>query len=166
MRLLKKEVNAVVSAIKSEFATARTSVGTGFGEGLTAAIFGRRAAGRANAGQRDALRREQIDAVEPYDRVKRTIEQIIHQLDLTKGQIELSPEFQIRTPKKNAVAAPALSPPTSSRFFLYLGDEVKGPYTPEQIHALRDTGAVTDQTQCCAEGSQQWIRCADEVRLN
>ncbi len=157
MRLLKKEVNATISVIKSEFATARTSVGTSFGEGLAAGLFGRRTMGRVNAARRDDLRRNQIAAVEPYDRVKRIIDQILHQLDTCKGRIELSPEYQIRTTQPVPAKPPPRPAPTiTRRYFAFIAEQVKGPYTIDQLHALHDASTITNDTQCCPEGTEEW----------
>jgi hypothetical protein len=160
MRLLKKDVSATISAIKSEFTTARTNVGKSFGAGLAAGLFGRRTMGRVNSAQRDDLRRNQINAVEPYERVKRIIDNILHQLDTIKGQIELSPEYQIRTPQASPAKPPQLPPPLPARptrrFFAFIAEQVKGPYTVEQLQALHDASTITDDTQCCPEGTEEW----------
>ena len=47
------------------------------------------------------------------------------------------------------------------RFYIHVNAEVKGPYTPEQIHALRDAGVVTPETQVCPEGTEDWQPSAD-----
>lgn len=156
MRLLKKDVSATVSAIKSEFTTARTEVGKSIGAGLAGAFFGRRTVGRVNSARRDDLRRNQINTVEPYDRVKRIIDHILHQLDTVKGQIELSLEYQLRTPQVAPAKPPPLPPPPTRRFFAFIAEQVKGPYTIEQLHALHDASTITDDTQCCPEGTEEW----------
>ena len=156
LRLLKKDVSATISAVKSEFTTARTSVGTSLVSGLAAGFFGRRTVGRFNSAQRDDLRRSQISTVEPYDRVKRVIEQILSELDSVKGRIELSPEYQRRTPPAVVAKPPTLVGPLTRRFFVFLAEEVKGPYTLEQLQALRDASAITDDTPCCPDGAQEW----------
>ena len=160
LRLLKMEVSATVSSVKSEFTTARTSVGKSFGATLAAGFFGRRTMGLVNAAQREDLRRNKIDSLEPYEGVKRIIEQILHQLETIKVQIELSPEYQVRTPKRATATPPQLpSPPPDPigrRFFVFIAEEVKGPYTVEQLQALHDASAITDGTLCCPEGTEDW----------
>jgi hypothetical protein len=52
-------------------------------------------------------------------------------------------------------------PSTSSRYYVYLNGEVKGPYLREQLVALHDTGTLTGDTQCCLEGSEQWTPYLD-----
>jgi hypothetical protein len=96
LRLLKRDVSAVISAVKSEYTTARMRVGKTFASSLAAGFFGRRTVGRVNSAQRDSLRRSQLDAVAPYEHVKGIIDSILYQLDTVKGQIELSPEYSQR----------------------------------------------------------------------
>jgi hypothetical protein len=160
IRLLKKDINATISKIRSEFISERTSVGkdSGFGSFLAGAFFGRRNIGRRNAVRRDGLRREQIDTLEPYDSVKLLIDQIIYQLDTVKGRIELSPEYQIRTPQAAPTKPPPLPlpAPLTRRFFVFIAEQVKGPYTIEQLQALHDASSITDDTPCCPEGTEAW----------
>lgn len=54
---------------------------------------------------------------------------------------------------------PPPPPPTqdlSTRFFLHIGSEAKGPFTMEQIHGIISVGTASLTTQCCKEGSQEW----------
>ncbi len=103
LRLLKQELSAAISAIKSEFTTARARIGKGFGAGLVAGFFGRKTMGKANAFERDRLRREQIQAVGPYEHAKKEIDRLLAYFDQVKGHIELSSYAQApRTvPSKN-----------------------------------------------------------------
>ena len=167
LQLLKQEIGATVTAIKSEFTTARTKVGKSFGAGLAAGFFGRKTMGRANASHRDSLRRGQMQAVAPYETLKGTIDRLLAVLDQLKGQIEVSPAYKIRTatlPKKAVVvpSTPLLPPPTpelappTHRYFAFLNDDVKGPYSVEQLMALKDAGTLTEQTQICPEGTEDW----------
>jgi len=50
------------------------------------------------------------------------------------------------------------APPTilAARFFIYIADAVKGPYSVEQIQALQETGAASADSQVCREGTQDW----------
>ena len=96
LKLLKREIGATVSALKSEFTTARTAVGKSFGAGLAAGFFGRKTMGRVNAGRRDDLRRQQHQTVAPYEHLKLVIDRVVAALDSIKGQIELSPSYQAR----------------------------------------------------------------------
>lgn len=104
--------------------------------------------GRVNAARRDDLRRNQIRAVAPYENLKAIIDQIITELYAVKGQIELSPEYQTRPPKAIKAASPrSPSLPRTSRYYVYLNGEVKGPYLREQLVALYDTGTNAADTQ-------------------
>jgi hypothetical protein len=159
LRLLKQEVSATISVASSEFTTARTAVGKSVGASIAAGFFGRKTVGRINAARRDDLRRGQLQAVVPYENLKNIIDQILAKLDLVKGRIELSPEYQIRPEKPRkpspVVQAPA-SPAPAKRYYVYLQNEVKGFYLHEQLLALRDTGTIKQDTQCCLEGTEQW----------
>lgn len=156
LRLLKKEVGAVIAGIKSEHITARTSVGTGLGTGLFGAFFGRKAAGKMNAARRDDLRRSQISAVAPYERVKEIIDQVLHQLDASKGKVEMSPEYQVRHGPAQTPPPPRLPAPPAPRYFVCISGQVKGPYTLDQLRALRDASAISGDTPCCPEGREEW----------
>lgn len=53
--------------------------------------------------------------------------------------------------------SPHLSPPQHQiRYFAFIYQDVKGPYTTEQLSALRDATTITDETQCCLEGTESW----------
>lgn len=160
MRLLKKDVSATISAVRSEYSTARIKVGKSVGSGIASALFGARSVGRYNSARRDDLRRSQLRAIEPYDNVKRIVDQILHQLDVAKGRIELSPEFQIRAPRttldERPQPPPALPRHNTRRFFAFIAEQVKGPYTIEQLQALHDASTISHDTQCCQEGTENW----------
>jgi hypothetical protein len=160
LRILKRDVGAVVSALKSEFITARTSVGKTLGSGVAGAFFGRRAVGRINAARRDDLRREQLNAVAPYENVKRIIDEIVCQLDTIKGNIEMSPEY-IGAESFSRGLGDTIPPPL--RFYVFVSEQVKGPYSVEQLQALRDASAIVDDTPCCPEGSETWSSYADTI---
>lgn len=51
---------------------------------------------------------------------------------------------------------PGRPAPPTPKLFILIADEVKGPYTREQIRALLDTGAVSADTQACREGTENW----------
>ena len=141
---------------------------------MAGAFFGRRTVGRFNATRRDDLRRGQLRAVAPYEHIKGVIDQILYQLDTVKGQIELSPEYlnkayhakpaivtEIASPPRLPPPPPSLAAPSLPRFYVYMAGEVKGPYSIEQLHALRDAAAIADDALCCADGSQEWLPYRD-----
>jgi hypothetical protein len=165
LRVLKKDVSAEISNLKSHFITQKASVGTSLGAGLAGLLIGRRTVGKFNTANREDLRRSQINSVAPYESVKRTIDQILHMLDGCKAQVEASPEYQIRTPKQRPAPPATLSSFRSGdeldRFFVFVANEVKGPYTREQLHALHDAGTLTDESLACVEGSEHWFPFAD-----
>lgn len=157
LRLLKQEVTGTISAARSEFTTARTTVGKSVGAGIAAGFFGRKTMGRINAARRDDLRRGQLQAVAPYENVKNIIDQVLAKLDSVKGRIELSAEYQTRPEKRKKPSSFIETPPLAvKRYYVYLQNEVKGPYLHEQLLALYDTGTIKHDTQCCLEGTEQW----------
>ena len=54
-------------------------------------------------------------------------------------------------------------PPPKMSFFLYLNDEVKGPFSVSQIEALLQVASVTSETQCCPQGLEEWKTIADYI---
>jgi hypothetical protein len=160
LRQLKKEVTAEVSGLKSHFIGQKASVGTSIGAGLAGLFLGRRTVGRFNAANREDLRRAQIQSVAPYEDVKRTIDQILHFLDGCKSQIERSAEYQNRSrqqPRPRPTAAPPAPATDPLRIFAHIGDQVKGPYTADQLIALHDAGALANESLVWIEGSQEWF---------
>jgi hypothetical protein len=53
-------------------------------------------------------------------------------------------------------AALSLPPRPPERFFLYLNNEVKGPYLPTEIKVLCEVGTVNGSTPLCKEGAESW----------
>jgi hypothetical protein len=90
-----------------------------------------------------------MSAVAPYERVKQIINQMIAKLDQAKSQVELSPEYEMSTPIRQVANSP-------ERFYVYLREEVKGPYSREQLTALFETQTITPDRMCCLEGSGEW----------
>jgi hypothetical protein len=61
--------------------------------------------------------------------------------------------------ERSAPSPPPPPPPTqhqTSKFFLHIGTEVKGPFTLEQIRGIISVGTASLNTQCCKEGTQEW----------
>lgn len=71
-----------------------------------------------------------------------------------------------KKPERPAVSAAAAPPPppiSRASFFLYIKEEVKGPFSPAQIKALLQVDSVTPATPCIPEGSQEWQTIADFI---
>ena len=71
-----------------------------------------------------------------------------------------------KKPVRPAVSEAAVPPPPPARalsFFIYIKDEVKGPFSAAQIKALLQVDSVTPTTPCIPEGSQEWQTVADFV---
>ena len=59
------------------------------------------------------------------------------------------------------VQPPVPRPPHSHhqqpvKLFLFIANEVKGPFSFEQIRGIITSGAATLETQCCKEGTEDW----------
>lgn len=46
---------------------------------------------------------------------------------------------------------------TSPKLYVYIGQEVRGPYVTGQIHAMIKTGDIGPATLACREGTTSWI---------
>ena len=69
-----------------------------------------------------------------------------------KSQVELSREYQCST---SAAQTHQLAG-SSERFYIYIHEEVKGPYTRDQLTALFTAQAIASDTMCCPEGLVEW----------
>ena len=47
--------------------------------------------------------------------------------------------------------------PSDRAFFIYLADEVKGPFSADQLKALVAVSTINLDTQCCTQGTQDWF---------
>jgi hypothetical protein len=94
LRFLKQQIAADMASIRSDFTSKRTAVGKTLPHIAAGVFFGRRNVGRVNAVQRDSLRREQFNALEPYEKVKRLIDAVVHTLNEAKARIETSDEYR------------------------------------------------------------------------
>lgn len=157
LRQLKKEVAFEASSIRSAYTSKRTAVGKSFTAGLAGAFFGRRTVGAFNAARRDDFRCEQLAAVEPYERVKGIIDEVIHRLNEVKARVESSEEYSIK-PSSPPRGAQAKQGEQSRKYFVRLGTEVKGPFSPEQVKGLMVAGLVTLDSEVQIEGIDAWIK--------
>lgn len=170
LRLVKKDVGFTIKQVRSSYTAQRAEVGTGLGSGLVAGFFGRKAAGRMNAANREDLRRQRLGAIAPYEKVSRFIDELLMQFDTGKTGLQqwmVDRKYQLDDNDNPGAAQshplPALPPPIPLpvfRHFVYLNDAVAGPYTLDQIKALHETGVVTGDTLCCREGTEDWIAYA------
>lgn len=177
LRFLKKEISTLLTAVRSEFTSARTQVGKGFGNALAAGFFGRRTMGRVNSSERDRLRRRQLEFVAPYEDLKVKIDLLVGILDNIKFQIETSDECRVREKVRilPAVVVPPLVPPPLPslppppppvppiRYYVYLADMVQGPFLLDHVLEMRDGQAIVDDTLVCREGSQEWTTFKDGI---
>ena len=101
--------------------------------------------------------------MQPYEALKQLINSLLAKLDQFKTPIELSTEYQNRPPQattssKSPSASPPPLPSTPERnFFLFLGEEVKGPFTLHQISGLLAAHAADAATLACPVGSEEWV---------
>ena len=55
-------------------------------------------------------------------------------------------------------------PPSQTlSYYLYLNDQVKGPFSLLQIQGFLQVDSATPSTPCCPEGSDQWITIRDII---
>jgi hypothetical protein len=73
---------------------------------------------------------------------------------------------QKKPERPTPVVHPAIPPPPNETlsFFLYLNEQVKGPFSIAQINGFLQLDSVTPMTPCCPEGSQRWLTISDCFR--
>ena len=94
LRLLKKSVSEDIRQLNSGYQSEKARVGKTIVAGLASIAFGPRRVGRFNTIERDSLRRQQYNAVEPYQQLKNRIDGLIAQLDGLKIQIDCRPSSE------------------------------------------------------------------------
>ncbi len=160
LRALKREINQICKEIRAEYASKRTMVGKGVGAGLATAFLGRKTVGGFNSIKRDGLRDEKDAALVPYENLKLTIDNIIHQLDDVKHNVEMSEEYADK-PSKSRARRPNTKQANQirrkeDRFYAFMDDEVQGPFDLNEIGALVKAAAIGADTQLCVEGEHDW----------
>ncbi|RBP41438.1 uncharacterized protein DUF4339 [Roseimicrobium gellanilyticum] len=93
---------------------------------------------------------------EPYAVLKENIQNVIAKLDQLSDEIKLSPEYTGEEIDPTAGVHP-VSQPKAVGMYLFISEEVKGPFSQEQLQALKDTGVASPETLCCKEGTEEWI---------
>jgi hypothetical protein len=86
--LVKKDVNNTIKMIRSRYTAEKAEVGTKFGDGVGAALFGKKLAGRSNAIKRENLRRQQINEISPYQQIGEHLEELILKLNGVTIQLQ------------------------------------------------------------------------------
>lgn len=155
IRLLKKQLSSEMTELRSHMTTQKTAIGKGLGSALGGMVFGRKAVGAINAARRDDARVAQHRMMQPYENMKSLMDQVLGKLETIKAQIELSPEYQKRPAPAKVLPAPR-PPKTQCRYWAYLGTEVKGPFTIEQLSGLLTAHVADDTTLVCPEGTEEW----------
>ncbi len=69
-------------------------------------------------------------------------------------------EFNEQSHYRQPDHIPPLPPAVTRKFYLHLANQVKGPYSEEQLRALLDTGAVQPDTLTCVAGTNDWHHLA------
>lgn len=70
-------------------------------------------------------------------------------------------EFKIAQQRETSIgernfAAP-LPPPPPATFYIYLNDQVQGPFSHDQLQAILAVNTVSLDTSCCRLGTQEWL---------
>lgn len=86
LRLIKKHVGADMSAIRKSYQSAIDKVGSG--SGVAGLFIGKGRAAGIKASEKRQLRNKRDKALQPYNAVKLTIEDLLTQLDATKLRLE------------------------------------------------------------------------------
>jgi hypothetical protein len=60
-------------------------------------------------------------------------------------------------------ATPPPPPIKTVSYYIYLNDQVKGPFSQAQIKALLQVDSATPATPCCPEGSEEWQTIGDLI---
>lgn len=155
LRALKRQINQICKEIRAEYTSKRTMVGKGVGSGLAAGFFGRKAVGSYNALKRDDLRREKDAELAPYEDLKHTVDNIVHNLDEMKHKIEMSDEYANKPQKGRAKKDSAIKR-KKQKFFAHLSGEVRGPFDELEIGALLKAASIDATTLLCSEGEEDW----------
>lgn len=163
LRALKRDINQTIKGIRSEFTTERLMVGKSLGSAFAAGLLGRRAVGSYNAAKRDDLRVERDDAIAPFNALKGIVDDVIHQLDKGKFEIESSETYKNKPSRKVKKPNSAREPKgvstlqqKSKRYFINLSGDIKGPMAIEQIEGLLAADVVDKATLICVEGEIDW----------
>lgn len=130
--------------------------GLGFTFIIIALLLGGLEAKRASNGAHEAL--------DPILWVVAFILLITGLICAASGSGRSEPENILATedPSRNQITRPR--PPTKPvSFYIYMGDEVKGPFSFAQVEALLQVDSINSTTPCCAEGSQDWKTIADLI---
>jgi len=138
-------------------------VGKSIGSTFAVGLFGNRSVGRYNSLKRNDLRVERDYAIAPHNELKVMIDEIIHQLDQHKFNLEASdqyknkpkPEKSKRTHRRVPTKKPTLAE-KPKRYLVNLGGDIKGPMTIEQIEGLLVAHIADRSTMLCVEGEIDW----------
>jgi hypothetical protein len=87
LRHVKRDITYSISQIKRDYQNKTTLVGSGFWSSFTRVFAGARAAGRYNALTRADLRNDKVEDVQPYERLKDVVDQLLYELDCAKAKI-------------------------------------------------------------------------------
>jgi hypothetical protein len=125
------------------------------GQALLNSLFGK--PGKPFSSTADSFARVlKASRSEPYAVLKDNIQNVLNELDKISDEIKLSPEFTGEEIDPTAGVHP-VSPPKPAGLYLFIAEEVKGPFSSEQLQALKDTGIVSQETLCCREGTEEWV---------
>lgn len=89
IKLVKQDITAHKQQVHAQFANKKAHVGKSAGAGLATGLFGAKIVGKANVLNRNALRQQELQALQPYVDAERFIAQITAGLDQIKGQIDI-----------------------------------------------------------------------------
>jgi len=162
LRALKRDVNAEMGQVRSDFQSKGVAVGKGIGTMVAGGLLGKKSVGKVNASRRDDVRRQKEIALTPYADTKNWIDDLIHTLDQAKHQVEMSKEYQEKPVKKRATKkvaskrAKKLLVLKEPKFFIFLDEKIKGGFTVDELEPLFKAEVINQDTLLCNEGEEDW----------
>jgi len=158
LKVIKRKSNQVKKDIRSLYTARRAEISSP----VTGLLFGAKAAGRANQVEKENLRREKEQALAPYDFVNSTIDELLLEIEDAKDKFddfihEENAKLRESTLRKVQPSPPPLPISKEVQLYIYLNNEVKGPYTANQLLPLTEIGILRKDTLVCLEGQDNWI---------
>lgn len=115
LRLVKRDLSATMRAIRAHYQGEKAKVGKTGGAFVGAMVFGQRSMGKLNTLNRDHLRRQQIAALAPYERMSMHIDYLIAELSRAIAEADaaalLTPAAPMSRGAAYVSAEPATVPP-------------------------------------------------------
>ena len=123
-------------------------------------FLGRGVNGAFNAANKATLAEEQARLISQWKEAKRTVDDLLGQLDGAKRTI-LSKEYYLPVVP---AALQGIDTGDDEKLFVAADGKALGPYSQSELPAMWFAGEIKDSTQCCMAGSQEWVSYAEIVK--